>query len=441
MPAALGLVAVVGLILANGWFVTMEFAFVAARRGQLQEAAEVGDGRAARALEVRKRLSFMLSGAQLGITVTSLVVGFLAEPSLGQVLEPVVGWVGVGEGARVGVAVSVAFVVATAAQMVFGELAPKNLAIAKSETLARALAGGTWRFMRLAWPLIRLFDSSASALLRAVGIEPVEELRGAVAAEELDLIVEESARHGSLGQREAARLARAIDFWELQAADAMVARPWVVAVAADASGADLRRLLAEGHSRFPVITPGGGLDDVVGVVHARDLLTLPPRERDTSRVERFMREPAAVPETASLDEVLRALRRSRTELAVVVDEYGGTAGIVTLEDVVEELVGDIADEYDPEVGERVTALDDHRWAVPGWCRIDEVARDTGVQLPSGDYYTIGGLVMARLGRIPRPGDQARVDGAVIEVSSMKGRTVTQVIVEALRGHGHQGARR
>ena len=440
MSTGLGIAAVVALILANGWFVAMEFAFVAARRGPLQAAAEEGDGRAARALDVGKRLSFMLSGAQLGITVTSLVVGFLAEPSLGRALEPVMGWIGVGEGARLGVAFTVAFVVATVGQMVFGELAPKNLAIAKPEPFARALAGGAWGFMRLASPLIRLFDSSANALLRAVGIEPVEELRGGVAAEELDLIVEESARHGSLGTQEAFRLARALDFWELRAADAMVPRPRVVAVAADASGADLRRLLAEGHSRFPVIAPGGDLDDVVGVVHARDLLTLPREQRDTSTVERIMREPVIVPETVSLDEVLRALRRSRTELAVVVDEYGGTAGIVTLEDVVEELVGEIADEHDPHADARVVALDDHRWSVPGRWRIDELTRDTGVQLPEGDYSTVGGLVMALLGHIPRPGDRVEVDGAAVEVSVMRGRTVAEVVVEETADDGHQGVR-
>jgi len=440
MSTALGLAGVVVLVLANGWFVAMEFAFVAARRGRLQEAAEAGDGKAARAVEVHKRLSFMLSGAQLGITVTSLVVGFLAEPSVGRALEPVAGWVGLGETARLGVAFGVAFVVVTVGQMVFGELAPKNLAVAKPEAFSRALAGGAWWFMRVASPLIRVFDSSANAVLRAVGIEPVEELRSAVGPEELDLIVEESARHGSLRRAEASRLARAIDFWELRAGDAMVPRTRVVAVATDASGGELRRLVAAGHSRFPVIVPGGDLDDVVGVVHARDLLTVPPGERDASVVDQFMRAPVVVPETLSLDEVLVALRRSRSELAVVLDEYGGTAGIVTLEDVAEELVGEIADEYDPQVDEGAAAVGDRRWTVPGWWRVDEVARYTGVQLPAGDYHTVSGLVMARLGRIPQLGDRVEVSGAVVEVAAMKDRTVSKVIVDAAADNDREGVR-
>ncbi|MEW6153753.1 MAG: hemolysin family protein, partial [Actinomycetota bacterium] len=430
MIEALGVAAVVGLILANGWFVAMEFAFVAARRGRLQEAAATGDAKAAIAVKVHERLSFMLSGAQLGITVTSLIVGFIAEPAIGRLLEPLVGRLGVSEGATTGVAFGIAFALATSSQMVFGELAPKNLAIAKPEPLARGLARGTWLFIRIAGPLIRFFDSSANRLLRALGIEPVEELRDTVGTEELDLIVEESARRGTLSEAEANRLARAIDFQKLRAADAMVPRTRVISVAADASGRELRDLLRDGHSRFAVTAPGGDLDDVVGVVHARDLLTLPREARDAARVSTLMREPTVVPDSLGLGEVLVALRRARTELAVVVDEYGGTAGIVTLEDVVEELVGDISDESDPAVDEHVEARGEGRWAVPGWWRIDEVERDTGIGLPEGDYETIGGLIMAQLGRIPDAGDRVDLENAAVIVEAMDGRSVARVALEA-----------
>ena len=431
MDHAVGLLAVVALIVANGWFVAAEFAFVAARRGRLEEAAGGGDRKAARAVEVHRRLSFMLSGAQLGITVTSLVLGFIAEPTLGAALAGPVGWFGVAEQARSGVALTAAFAIATASQMIFGELAPKNLAIAKPEPVARALAPGIWAYMRIAAPLIRVFDSSANALLRAVGIEPVEELPGGVTVEELDLIVEESARRGSLTGEDAERLSRALHFRELQAADAMVPRTRVVAVEVAATGAELRRLLA-GHTRFPVTATSGDLDDLVGVVHVGDLLAVPEAARDTVTVGRIMRAPLAVPETLPLSGVLAALRQSRTALAVVVDEHGGTAGIITLEDLVEELVGEIADEHEPDAI-TIERLDDRRWAVPGWWRIDEIARDTGISLPSGDYETVGGLLMQQLGQIPHVGDQVEVPGATVEVTAMEGRAVTRAVLSRAEG--------
>ncbi|MEX2628023.1 MAG: CNNM domain-containing protein, partial [Ilumatobacteraceae bacterium] len=238
----LGLIAVVGLIAANGYFVAAEFAFVAARRSKFTELADQGDRRSRRAVQVHQRLSFMLSGAQLGITVTSLVVGFIAQPTVGAALEPLVGWFGLPEAATFGVALSVAFVLATITQMVFGELAPKNLAIAKPEPVARALAPSTWWLMRAAGPFIRIFDGSANRLLRALHIEPVQELHGVVSTEELDIIVDSSAETGHLSQQQAALLARAIDFGELEASDAMV--PWnrTITISADATATDLRDL-------------------------------------------------------------------------------------------------------------------------------------------------------------------------------------------------------
>ncbi len=279
MLTLLGLIAVVILIAANGYFVAAEFAYVASRRSRLAEAAANGDKKSARAVLVHKRLSFMLSGAQLGITVTSLVLGFIARPAIAGAIEPVLEAVGVGEGASFGVSLTLAFVFATIAQMVFGELAPKNLAIAKPEPVARAVAGSTLVFMKVAGPLIRLFDGAANRLLRLVGIEPVEELHSGVSTEELDLIVDSSAESGHLTPSQAGLLERAIDFGELEASDAMVAWNKVVTIEGIATAADLRDAMVSRRSRFPVMGTDG---KVAGIVHAKDLLGVDRTTYDTN---------------------------------------------------------------------------------------------------------------------------------------------------------------
>ena len=426
-----GLAAIVALILANGYFVAAEFAFVAARRTRLEELAASGDRRAAVALQVSHRLSFMLSGAQLGITATSLVVGYVAEPVLGAALLPLLAAAGVPEAATRGVAFTAGFALATAGQMVFGELGPKNLAIAAPERFALLLARGTWWYTRLAGPLIRLFDGSANRLLRALGIEPVEELAGAVSPEDLEQIIGESQRGGALDPGKAALLSRSLEFRTLRAQAVMVPRPQVTWLPADASCAELRRLTLEtGHSRFPVV--GDGLDDVKGVVGVQDLLGVPAAARARTPVRTLLRPALAVPESVSLSRLLADLREAGTQLAVVVDEHGGTAGIVTLEDIVEELVGSIEDEYDPaEPGVQRRA--DGVFVVPGSWRLDEVARDTGITLPAGDYDTLGGLVMARLGRVPATGDRLDVAGARLRVEAMDGHAVGRVALQSSTG--------
>ncbi len=427
MLTALGLAAVVLLILANGYFVAAEFAFVAAKRSRLEERAAGGDAKASRAVTVHKDLSFMLSGAQLGITVTSLIVGFIAEPTLGRALNPLLESVGVPESASPGIAITIGFVVATITQMVFGELAPKNLAIAKPETFASALAGSIRLYTRVASPLIRLFDGSANRLLRSIGIEPIAELEGGVSPEELDIIVGESAKKGSLSDAQAALLGRALEFRALRAVDAMVPRIRVVTIPVTATGGDLRRLLTSTHTRFPVTGGGSDPSDVVGVVHAKDLLALPAAERAAAPVADLVRPVLAVPETAPLHTVLGALRSSHTELAVVVDEYGGAAGIVTLEDLVEELVGDISDEHDA-VEASVEPQGPDRWRVPGSWRLDEISRETSIELPVGGYDTVAGLVVDRLGRIPAAGDAVVVDGWRLEVLDMRGWAVSSILL-------------
>ncbi len=423
MLTALGLFGVVALIAANGYFVAVEFAFVAARRSRFLEQAEEGDRRSKRAIDVHKRLSFMLSGAQLGITVTTLLVGFIAEPAIASVIEPALIAVGVPESVTFGISLTLALILATMAQMVFGELAPKNLAIAKPEPVARSLASSMWLFMRLAGPIIRLFDGSANRLLRMIGVEPVEELRGAVSTEELDLIVDSSAESGHLTQSQAALLERAIDFGELEASDAMV--PWnrVVTIDVDATAADLRDLMASTHSRFPVVDADG---QVQGIVHAKDLLGVGRSDYETTVVSELLHEILAVPEAAGLNVVLAELRSRATEMAIVIDEYGGPAGVVTLEDVVEELVGDIEDEYDPSAPGDHVESEPGVWSVAASSRPDEIERITGFDLPDGEYDTVAGLVLDRLERIPEVGDSFTVDGIRVEVLAVDGFAIERI---------------
>lgn len=425
----LELLAIGALIAANAFFVAGEFAYVAVRRGRLEEQAEQGDAASARAVRTVRQLSFVLSGAQLGITATSLVLGFIAAPVLGGLLAGPLELTGLSPGAASGVAVSAGLVIATAVQMVLGELAPKNLAIASPERFARMLARPTLAYTRGASWLIRLFDSSANALVRSMGIEPVEELESGVSAEELELIIVESTSGGHLTQEQADLLTRVLEFRQLDAADVMVPRPHITAVAADDTGLELRRLAERtGHSRFPVFD--ADLDEVIGVVQAKDLLRYAPASRDTMPVRAMLSQVLGVPESSSLASVVAEMRRARSPLAVVVDEYGATTGIVTLEDVVEELLGSIQDEYDRSEPTAIPASGGG-WRVPGTWRIDEAEREVGVALPEGEYDTVGGLLMERLGRVPEPGDRIVAGGVELLVEEMDGLAVASVLVRRL----------
>jgi CBS domain containing-hemolysin-like protein len=435
---ALGLVAVVVLILLNGYFVAAEFAFVAVKRSRLEQMAETGDRRAGRAVTVLGRLSFMLSGAQLGITVTSLLVGFIAEPSLGAAITPLLTTVGLPESTAPGIALSIGFVIATATQMIVGELAPKNLAIARPEPVARALGTSTLLFMRVAGPVIRLFDGSANRLLRALGIEPVEELEGGVSADELELIVAESHAGGHLDEGHAGALMRALEFGGLDAGAVSVPLRDVVSVAPTDTLATVVRLVDQtGHSRFPVLDSASGT--ALGIVGTRDLLEV-PRDRwgDTTVASRAQAVPA-VPDTSPLGGVLDVLREAHSQSAMVIGEHGTVTGLITFEDLVEELVGEIRDEHDPPQDPEVVVADgDGRWAVAGRARLDEVQRETDIELPEGDYDTLAGLVVAELGRFAEPGDVVSVlprgsadESAApvwLEVTAIDGYLVTDIVL-------------
>ncbi|MDL4773669.1 hemolysin family protein [Actinomadura xylanilytica] len=406
VSAVLGVVAVLLLTAATGYFVAQEFAFVAADRASLSEAAERGDIPAKRALKVVGGLSFMLSGAQLGITMTTLVVGFIAKPALAELIEPLLELTGVPAGATGAISLATGFVLATLVQMLLGELFPKNLALARAESLARALAASTLVYLTVAGPLIRLFDRAATRLLRAVGVEPVEELHGGVTLEDLGDIIGKSHSAGHLPADLSGLLDRALSFGDRTADEVMVPRPQVRTLPGTATVAELVELIREtGHTAYPVY--GQEVDDVIGVAGVREVVddALDP----ATPIRRVARPALLVPGSQPLYGVMDQMRDTGEEFACVVDEYGGLAGILTFEDVAEELVGEIADETDAHETAPTTGPDGS-WLVDAGMRIDEIGRLTGLALPEGDAYdTLGGLAMAELRRLPCPGDRLTVE--------------------------------
>ncbi len=424
MLIALGLLLIVLPTLATGYFVAQEFSYVAVDRGRLGQAAGRGDRRAAKAMRVTGRLSFVLSGAQLGITVTGLLVGYLAEPYLGRGLAGVLG----GGGAGAGLAVAVALIVSTALQMVLGELAPKNLALARSQGLALALAGSTSVYLTVAGPIIRVFDAAANRILRRVGVQPAEELESGATAEDLEQIVANSQAGGLLDRRLSMLLDRGLDFRRRTAEEVMTARVDVITVSAREPCARVVDLLDTGHSRFPV-HGSGGVDDIVGIVAVSDLLRVPPANRATTPVSGVAVEALFLPVGMAVRAVLEQLRRQHRQIACVVDEYGGFAGVVTLEDVAEELVGPIRDEDD--VAEPTPRrLPDGSWLVPARWRVDEIEDATGFRLPEPDGYdTLSGLLLARLGRMPVVGDE-------VELSVGAGTARQRVVARVVTVHRH-----
>ncbi|ONI81409.1 hypothetical protein ALI144C_18895 [Actinosynnema sp. ALI-1.44] len=407
MSILYGLLTILALTAATGYFVAQEFAYLAVDRGRLRAKADEGDTTAARAYRVTERLSFMLSGAQFGITVTALLAGYVAEPLLGSGLAELIGLAGVPAAVSLSISVAVALLIATIVQMVFGELFPKNLAIAKPEALAKALSRSTLVYLKVAGPVIRFFDATANRLLRAVSIEPVEELPQGATADDLQRIIDDSEAGGHLDPELSLLLDRGLDFRGLTAGQAMTPRVDVHTLnATDPVSAVVERL-DTGRSRFPVL--GDGVDDLKGVVGLAEVLTVPIDRRTSTPAATVVSPPVLVPESLPLPAVLERLRTERRQLACVLDEFGGFAGVITLEDLAEELVGDILDEDDlaETTPERQT---EGVWVVPARLRIDELADQTGIQLPEDDAYeTVSGLILQRLGRIPRAGDQVTVE--------------------------------
>ncbi len=415
--AGLGVVLTIGTAV----FVIAEFSFVALDRSAVQRAVDDGDVAARPVLASLRQLSTQLSAAQVGITLTTLILGYLATPSVGLLLAGPLAALGVPDGSREAVASTLALVIATLFSMVFGEIVPQFLGISAPLRMAKLVSRPVRAFSVLMKPLIAALNGSANAILESFGITPQEELSAARTPQELAAIVRRSAEVGTLDLDTAVRVTRSLDFGGRTAADVMTPRVRCVAVERVATAADVVQLARQtGHSRFPVT--GEDVDDIDGLVHVKTAIAVPHERRGEVPVSALMTDPAVVPESIGLAPLLKLLRDSGHQLAVVMDEYGGTSGIVTLEDVVEELVGEVADEHDRSASARQGI--DGRWLVPGLWRPDEVRDRIGAPVPDGAAYeTMGGFMMAVLGRLAIVGDTVEVTGWSIRVEAVAERRV------------------
>lgn len=418
------------LTLGTALFVATEFSLVALDRPTVQQAEAEGEPGAGSVLRSLRHLSTQLSAAQVGITLTTLVLGFITSPALTSILASALSGTGLSEGAATSVASVVALVAVTVFSMLFGELVPQFLGLSAPMQTARVVVGPVRTFAAVARPLISLLNGSANTFLRWVGVEPREELSAARTPQELASLVTHSAQAGTLDPSLARLVKRSIGFGDRAAADVMTPRVRATAVERNATAADVLALArSTGHSRFPVI--GEDWDDVDGVVHVKKAMAVPHERRGDVPVTALMMPPLLVPETIRLDPLLLMLRGAGLQLGIVVDEYGGTSGVVTLEDVVEEIVGEVNDEHD-RTGTTGRALGAGTWTVPGMWRPDEVRDRIGAPIPDhAAYETTGGFVMAALGRVPQVGDAVEVPGWSIRVIDMDGHRVDRLRLTAI----------
>ncbi len=415
----------VGLTIGTAVFVAAEFAFVALDKTTVQKAIEQGDVAAKPVLASLAQLSTQLSASQVGITVTTLVVGYLAQPSVGKLLRTPLSAVSVPASAVEPSATTLALLLVTLFSMAFGELLPQFLGISAPLRTAKVVALPVRIFSVATKPLIIVLNGSANLVLKAFGIIPQEELSGARTPQELASLVRRSADVGTLDQGTARLVARSLGFGDRTAADVMTPRVHGTAIERTGSAGDVVRLAREtGHSRFPVI--GEDWDDVDGLVHVKRAIAVPHDRREDVPVSALMVDALVVPESIRLDPLLLMLRGAGHQMAVVVDEYGGTSGVVTLEDVIEEIVGEVSDEHDrARTTGRIST--DGSWTVPGLWRPDEVRDRLGAPVPDGPAYeTIGGYVMACLGRVPVIGDEVSVTGWSMRVDGIDGRRVDRL---------------
>jgi CBS domain containing-hemolysin-like protein len=424
----LGFLAVIVLTLGTAIFVAAEFSLTALERSQVDSQVQrLPDRKSRNVQQAHRTLSFQLSGAQVGITITTLTTGYLAEPIIAEWLVPLMRLIGLPDGAAHGFALAVALLLANFISMLFGELVPKNLAISKPWETARRVAGFQMGFSKTLGWLITGLNKAANWLVRRLGVEPADELASARSPQELGSLVRTSAAHGTLDKGTATLLDRSLRFGDRTADELMTPRVQVHALRDDATVPDLIELArATGFSRFPVHT--GDLDDVVGVVHVKQVFGVPSEQRASTTLKALALPVPTVPESLDGDTLLDRLRGSGLQVALVVDEYGGTAGIVTLEDLIEEIVGDVRDEHDRGEVSPVRPLGKDAWMVSGLLRDDELAEATGFRMPQGEYETLAGLVLSRLGRIPEVNDEVYIDGWRITVMRMDRHRVAELRV-------------
>jgi CBS domain containing-hemolysin-like protein len=425
MTTALLLVAVFVLVLLNGFFVAAEFAFVRTRRAHLETDAQAGKRGAALALKIQDDLSRYLSSCQLGITLTSLGIGFLGEPAIASIFEDILGE-SLPHGVTLAISLALAYVISTSLHITIGEQVPKIYSIQKSEGVARFVARPLDVFTRIFHPFIVLLNGTSNAMLRVIGVRTSGNLEEGETPEELKVLIQQSLTGGKLDPGEAGMLTGVFHLHEQEARQVMTPAPAIVTVdlSEDVETA-LRRCVSSGHTRL-VVTEDENHDRVKGIVHANALAQLLLTDGPDATIEGLVREAPIVPETKPLDDLLADLQRQRTSLAVVIDEYGRTAGIVTVEDIIEEVVGEIDDETDP-LGGAVRRLANGDWFVRGHVAITDLA-DYGLHLPvdSDAYNSVGGFVFGELGRLPKRGDTIQHNGYSIRVESVRENRIEAV---------------
>ncbi|MQM24653.1 hemolysin family protein [Glycomyces albidus] len=421
---AWGILAGVVLTVGTGLFVASEFALVNLDRRELERRQARGEKGLGPTIKALKVTSTHLSGAQLGITLTTLLAGYTFEPAISSLLREPLLSLGVAETAVSPIGAVIGITLATLFSMILGELAPKNFALAVPLATAKLVVPFQIAFTYLFKPVIVLFNGTANRTIRAMGIEPKEELSGARSAEELSFLIRRSATEGALDRDEAAMLHRTLTFSTHTAGEVMTPRVNAVTLDGTATAADVIAEAARtGHSRFPVL--GEGVDDVIGIAHVKTAYGIAFDRRDGIPVTDLMSEPLKVPETAGVGSLLGTLRGRGYQIAVVVDEYGGTAGIVTLEDLVEELLGEVNDEHDPRQNLIVKSADSI--VLAGSLRPDELWERAGVRIPAGeDYETVAGYVLDRLERIPAIGEEIRLDRGALRVERLTGARIDRL---------------
>ena len=433
------LLAVVVLVLLNGFFVAAEFAYVRARRAHLEKDAEEKRRGAGTALLIMDDLSRYLSSCQLGITFTSLGIGFLGEPAVAKLIEPLFGE-NVSHSVSLAISLAIAYLITTALHITIGEQVPKIYAIQKSEPIARFVARPLYIFSRVFHPFIALLNGASNGILRLLGVKTAGALDEGETPEELKVLIQQSLTGGKLDPGEATMLTGVFHLHEQQARQVMTPAPAVVTVdlSEDVETA-LRRCVSSGHTRL-VVTEDENQDRVKGIVHANQLAQRLMTEGAHASIEDLVREAPIVPETKPLDDLLADLQRERASMAVVVDEYGRTAGVVTVEDIVEEVVGEIADETDPTAGE-IRRLANGDWFVRGHVAVADL-EDYGLDLPvdTDAYNSVGGFVFAELGRLPKRGDTVSADGYSIRVESVRDNRIEAVRIRERRPVARSGGR-
>jgi CBS domain containing-hemolysin-like protein len=404
MSVVLTFAALLGFIVLTAGtavFVAAEFSLTALERSTVDANARSGGRRDKLVQRAHKTLSFQLSGAQVGISITTLITGYLAEPLLAELLKPLFTAMSLKQGMADGLSLGLALLIATSVSMVFGELVPQYLAVAKPMETARVVAGPQLLFSVFTRPLIFLTNGTANWILRRLGIEPAEELRSARSPQELVSLVRNSARQGSIDITTATLMDRSLRFGTRSAEELMTPRSKIEALGADDTVADLvDEAIKTGYSRFPIID--GDLDETMGIVHVKQVFSIPPAQRAHTKLASIAQPVPVVPSTLDGDAVMAQILASTLQTALVADEYGGIAGMVTGEDLIEEIVGDVRDEHDDVSPDVVRTGND--WVVSGLLRIDEVDTETPFRAHHGEYETIGGLVLQELGHIPEEGE-------------------------------------